>query len=54
MKDFLTVEEAAKFLRMSPAAVRRHAKDFGAFKMPGCRRWLFARSILITKTQGAA
>jgi excisionase family DNA binding protein len=46
MPTILTVEEAAKVLRVSEATVRRNAPRWGGFKMPGARRWLFRRSVL--------
>lgn len=46
----LTTEEAAALLRTSTFSVRRHAKEWGGFKMPGSRQWCFWRSKLMELT----
>lgn len=48
MGEFFTVEEVAKFLRMTKGAVCRliKTKKIPAVKYPGTKRWLIHRDIL--------
>ena len=44
--DMLTVKDLASHFQLCPETVRRKAKSFGGFKLPGCRDWRFPSTIL--------
>lgn len=41
VNELLTSEDVADLLHVSLESVRRHARVWGGFKMPGAREWRF-------------